>query len=63
MDIKMNNDVPHDQDKTEAAQNRHLAELYKIEKLSEENKIIYLAFLDGLLKSQVEQEQFHDFEG
>lgn len=37
--------------------------LGKIEQLNEEEKIRYLVFLDGLLKSQAEQEQFHDFEG
>ena len=37
--------------------------LGKIEQLNEEDKIRYLAFLDGLLKSQAEQERFHDFEG
>ena len=35
----------------------------QIEQLNEEEKIRYLTFLDGLLKSQAEQERFHDFEG
>lgn len=37
--------------------------LGKIEQLDEEEKIRYLVFLDGLLKSQAEQERFHDFAG
>ena len=31
--------------------------LDKLDHLSEENKVIYLAFLDGLIESQVEQGQ------
>lgn len=31
--------------------------LNKLEQLNEENRVIYLAFLDGLLESQVEQKQ------